>query len=127
MINDISLGEQQPLVAVAGLKTYFSQQTGPWFNRKTQYNKAVDDVSFTINRGEVLGLVGESGSGKSTLLANLLKDGRFYGPSEQRPKGWFDKIFLFSPTANGDDIQKSLNIPKKNVFTDQEEATEPAS
>lgn len=67
---------------------------------------------------------GKSGSGKSTLMANLLLDGRFYGPSKQKPNGWFDKIFLFSPTANGDDIQKSLNIPKKYVFTDLEEASD---
>lgn len=67
---------------------------------------------------------GKSGSGKSTLLANLLLDERFYGPSVDKPKGWFDKIFLFSPTANGDDIQKSLNIPKKYVFTDLDEAPE---
>jgi len=67
---------------------------------------------------------GKSGSGKSTLLANLMLDGRFYGPSEQKPKGWFEKIFLFSPTANGDDVQKSLNIPKKYVFTDLEDAPE---
>lgn len=67
---------------------------------------------------------GKSGSGKSTLLANLLKDGRFYGPSKEKPEGWFDKIFLFSPTANGDDIQKSLGIPSKYVFTDLEEAPE---
>lgn len=60
---------------------------------------------------------GKSGSGKSTLLANLLLDKRFY-------KGWFDKIFLFSPTANGDDIQKQLKIPSKYVFTDLEEAPE---
>lgn len=67
---------------------------------------------------------GKSGSGKSTLLANLLKDERFYGPCKTKPKGWFDKIFLFSPTANGDDIQKSLNIPSKYVFTDLSEAPE---
>lgn len=58
---------------------------------------------------------GKSGSGKSTLLANLLLDARFY-------KGWFEKIFLFSPTANGDDIQKELKIPANHVFTDLEEA-----
>lgn len=67
---------------------------------------------------------GKSGCGKSTLLANLLLDSRFYGKSEQKPKGWFDKIFLFSPTANGDDIQKSLGIDKKYVFTDLCEAAE---
>lgn len=60
---------------------------------------------------------GKSGSGKSTLLANLLNDKRLYN-------GWFDKVFIFSPTANGDDVQKSLNIEKKYVFTDLEEAPE---
>lgn len=60
---------------------------------------------------------GKSGSGKSTLLANLLLDKRFY-------RGYFAKIFLFSPTAKGDDIQKELNIPAKHVFTDLDEAPE---
>lgn len=67
---------------------------------------------------------GKSGCGKSTLLANLIKDSRFYGPSDEKPNGWFDKIFLFSPTANGDDVQKSLGIDKKHVFTDLDEAPE---
>lgn len=67
---------------------------------------------------------GKSGSGKSTLLANLIKDPRFYGASDERPNGWFDKIFLFSPTANGDDVQKSLGIDKSHVFTDLDEAPE---
>ena len=72
--------------------------------------------------GSSVVISGKSGSGKSTLLANLLLDGRFYGPGPLKPKGWFEKIFLFSPTANGDDVQKSLNIPKKYVFTDLSEA-----
>lgn len=67
-------------------------------------------------------ICGKSGCGKSTLLANFMTDSRFYGPSKQKPNGWFDKVFLFSPTANGDDIQRSLNIEKKYVFTDLEEA-----
>lgn len=74
--------------------------------------------------GSSVVISGKSGSGKSTLLANLLLDERFYGPSKTKPNGWFDKIFLFSPTANGDDIQKSLKIPKKYVFTDLSEAPE---
>ncbi|MDX1733570.1 MAG: ABC transporter ATP-binding protein [Halioglobus sp.] len=53
------------LVEVRGLKTWFGQ--GP------ATVKAVDDVSFVIRRGEVLGLVGESGSGKSTIGRSLLR------------------------------------------------------
>lgn len=48
--------------------------------------------------GSSVVISGKSGSGKSTLLANLLLDGRFYGPGPLKPKGWFEKIFLFSFT-----------------------------
>ena len=47
----------EPLLQVDGLRAYFFSKAG--------VAKAVDEVSFTIDRGEVLGLVGESGSGKS--------------------------------------------------------------
>lgn len=67
---------------------------------------------------------GKSGSGKSTLLTNLITDPRFYGASEEKPDGWFKKIFLFSPTANGDDVQKELGIDPDHVFTDLDEAAE---
>jgi hypothetical protein len=75
-------------------------------------------------RGSSVVISGKSGSGKSTLLARFITDERFYGPSAARPNGWFDKIFLFSPTANGDDVQKALGIDKKFVFTDLDEAPE---
>ena len=76
---------------------------------------AEDENMYIPPLGSGVIMSGKSGSGKSTLLANLLKDKRFYN-------GWFDKTFIFSPTANGDDIQKSLDIDKKYVFTDLEEA-----
>jgi hypothetical protein len=88
-----------------------------------QPDLAAHEKMFIPPLGSSVIISGKSGSGKSTLLANFLKDPRFYGPSENKPNGWFDKIFLFSPTANGDDIQRSLNIPKNHVFTDLEEAS----
>lgn len=43
------------------------------FWKKTQYVKAVDDVSFYIKKGETFGLVGESGCGKSTTGRTLIR------------------------------------------------------
>lgn len=57
------------LVEVNQLKKYFTVKKG---TVKTEV-KAVDDVSFTINKGETLGLVGESGSGKTTLGRTIIQ------------------------------------------------------
>ena len=78
---------------------------------------AADENMYIAPIGSSVIISGKSGSGKSTLLVNLLQDKRFY-------KGFFDRIFWISPTASGDDIQKTLNIDKKDVFTDLEEAPE---
>ncbi len=61
-----SLGE--PLVRVQNLCTWFGDGKGG-----NEAVKAVDDVTFDICRGEILGLVGESGSGKSTIGRSLLR------------------------------------------------------
>ena len=58
-----------PLVEVKNLKKYFDINTGMFSSKPL---KAVDDVSFTINKGETLGLVGESGCGKTTVGRTLL-------------------------------------------------------
>ena len=57
------------LVEIRHLKEYFNINVGFF---KTKPLKAVDDVSFTIKRGETLGLVGESGCGKTTVGRTIL-------------------------------------------------------
>lgn len=64
------------LVQVEHLKQYFP---AGGFGKNKKYVKAVDDVSFYINRGETLGLVGESGCGKTTTGRTLL---RLYEPTD---------------------------------------------
>ncbi|SCB66284.1 ABC transporter ATP-binding protein [Bacillus mycoides] len=62
----------EPLLEVKNLKTYFPIKGGV-FSRTIGHVKAVDGVSFTIDKGEVFGLVGESGSGKTTIGKTILR------------------------------------------------------
>ena len=69
--------ENKKLVEVQHLKQYFPVNGDKLFEKKVV--KAVDDVSFYINKGETLGLVGESGCGKTTAGRTLL---RLYEPTD---------------------------------------------
>lgn len=60
------------LLKVENLKKYFPIKKG-LLSKTVGYVKAVDDVSFVINKGETLGLVGESGCGKTTIGRTLLR------------------------------------------------------
>ncbi len=64
--------EKEVLLEVKNLKKWFPIKRGLSFSEK-RYIKAVDDVSFTVYKGETLGLVGESGCGKSTLARTILR------------------------------------------------------
>ncbi len=65
----MSQNMKQPLVEVKDLKQYFNISMGAF---KSKPLKAVDGVSFSINKGETLGLVGESGCGKTTVGRTIL-------------------------------------------------------
>src|SRR6266550_1004752 len=61
------------LLRVEHLKMYFPITQGIILQRKVGWVRAVDDISFTVHRGETLGLVGESGCGKSTTGRAILQ------------------------------------------------------
>ncbi|WP_026869772.1 ABC transporter ATP-binding protein [Inquilinus limosus] len=62
----------ETLLEVEGLRTWFPVGGG-LFGKKGQHVRAVEDVSFSLKRGEVVGLVGESGSGKTTVGRSVLR------------------------------------------------------
>ncbi len=66
-------GDGQPMLDVRELKMHFPLTQGIIFQRKVGAVQAVDGVSFSVKRGETLGLVGESGCGKSTTGRAILQ------------------------------------------------------
>lgn len=67
-----NLAAADNLLEVRNLHTLFAGRRNLW-GKPSYYVKAVNDVSFNVRHGEILGLVGESGSGKTTLGRSLLR------------------------------------------------------
>jgi oligopeptide/dipeptide ABC transporter ATP-binding protein len=85
---------EAPLLEVEGLVKRFPITRGIVFQRRIGSVRAVDGVSFTLGRGETLGLVGESGCGKSTVAKLLLRLEQATA-GQARYKG--EDIFAMSP------------------------------
>ena len=71
MLDSKGTTNNAPLLEVRNLKRYFPVKKG-LFAKVSGWIKAVDDISFVINKGETFGLVGESGCGKSTTAKLIL-------------------------------------------------------
>ncbi|MFA1819171.1 ABC transporter ATP-binding protein [Virgibacillus oceani] len=100
---------QKPILEVDGLKKYFDIKGGP-LGRKVGEVKAVDDVSFTVMEGEILGIVGESGCGKSTTGKSIL---RLIDPTEG--KVTFEDTDITN--VNGEQMRK-LRKDMQIIFQD---------
>ncbi|MCX8102362.1 MAG: ABC transporter ATP-binding protein [Geminicoccaceae bacterium] len=62
-----------PILEVEGLRKTFRLRSGGWLRRTVHEIVAVDEVSFTVERGECLAIVGESGSGKTTVSRMIMR------------------------------------------------------
>ncbi|WP_312940691.1 ABC transporter ATP-binding protein [Stutzerimonas balearica] len=68
----VDVGQRPPLLEVNDLRVWFPIKKGV-MRRTVDHVKAVDGVSFSLPKGQTLGIVGESGSGKSTLGLAILR------------------------------------------------------
>lgn len=98
---------KEPLLEVKNLQVYFPVFGGV-FQRKVADVKAVDGISFTVHRGETLGLVGESGCGKTTVGRAIVNVLRFIS-SDVHLGG---EIIYYDKDGNGTDI---LRLSKKEM------------
>ena len=99
-----------PLLEVQNLKKYFATQ------------KAVDDISFSVNKGSIFGLLGPNGAGKTTLIrmitgifypdeGNILFDGRKFDPIN-------DVAYIgYMPEERG--LYKKMKIGEQAVYLAQ--------
>lgn len=95
--------ENNILLQVSRLKKYFLVNKG-FLKKETNFLKAVDDVSFSIERGSIMGLIGESGCGKSTMAKTIL---RLESPTGGSVKYKGNSVF---------DVDKNLYMSNKEMF-----------
>lgn len=101
---------ESPLVEVRNLHKFFPITSNSIFAKVKGANKAVNGISFSIKRGEVLGLVGESGCGKSTAGRTLLK---LYEPTSGEILFDGEEITNYSPGR-----MKGLRTKMQIIFQD---------
>ena len=110
-------GNDEPLLRVEGLTKHFHSDSGLFSERTTTH--ALNDVSFDVAEGEVVGVVGESGCGKSTLGKTILQ---IHEPTAGRV--YFDGEEI---TAMGRSELRKLRQDMQVVFQDSASALNPRS
>jgi peptide/nickel transport system ATP-binding protein len=108
------------LLEVRNLKKYFPVKQGFLIERVVGFVKAVDDVSFSVDRGKTIGIVGESGCGKTTIGKSIIRlhevtdgemlideeDTTFYFRKKRRAKQYLkEKYFDTEKFNNGDGVE----------------------
>ena len=105
---------ESPILEVRDLYKYFAAKQS-LFRRNSSFVKAVDGVSFTLQRGEVLAIVGESGCGKTTIARTLIG-------LEAPTRG----EMVFEGRLIGRDIAlKEMRLHAQMVFQDPYESLDP--
>ena len=110
---DSSSSGKEALLRIENLKKHFTVKGGGYFSRQKKVIKAVDDVSFTIYKGETVGLVGESGCGKSTLGRNIL---RLQEPTSGKVFFQNDNILLYN-NSKLRKLRKQMQIIYQDPFS----------
>ncbi len=125
--SNLQQADKNVILSVKNLKKYFPVKTN-FFGKPTVFLKAVDDVSFDLERGKTIGIVGESGCGKTTMGRALLRlyditggEVKFFGVDpEQLNEKKRNALQLFLHKVNPDD-ENSLSyveiekLPKKQL------------
>lgn len=124
------------LLEVRNLKKYFPIKQGFLIDRVVGYVKAVDDVSFDLDRGKTIGLVGESGCGKTTIGKTILRlhdltdgeiiidgeDTTFYFMKPRKAMEYLKEKYLSRPEfSNGG---KNLQPHEKHIYDVYKKANE---
>ena len=109
-----------PLLSAVGLtKVFRTRARGSWFRRTHGELRAVSDVSFALNHGEVLGIVGESGSGKTTVARMIL---RLVEPSSGKVLLRGRDVMTMTPLQVRSHIRPAIRM----IFQDPDAALNPA-
>ncbi|ELZ36598.1 ABC transporter ATP-binding protein [Halorubrum tebenquichense] len=121
----------EPLLSVRDLKKHYPIRKGI-FNRQVGAARAVDGISFDIERGETLGLVGESGCGKSTAASSVIRleeptagEVVFNGNGRENATRNADGTHPNDVTAFDDEELKAFRRGAQMVFQDPSSSFDP--